>query len=89
MMSRLHGTLDNFYVLPDSRGPNRQSQSDFRDQPHFTELRSLFRKYLELYRCIVSALLLNVPMIALILLLDLRHTDRSILTWSYIICVIE
>jgi len=46
------------------------------------------KKSADLYRHLIMALVLNVPVIYVILLLDTRHVDFTAMTWLYFSCVV-
>jgi membrane-anchored protein YejM (alkaline phosphatase superfamily) len=46
------------------------------------------KKSADLYRHLIMALVLNVPVIYMILMLDMRRVDFTILTWFYFSCVV-
>ena len=57
---------------------------------YFNKIKKLLKEkdFANLYRHLVMALLLNVPVIYLILWLDVKQADFTLLSWFYISCVI-
>ena len=57
---------------------------------YFNKIKKLLKEkdFTNLYRHLVMALLLNVPVIYLILWLDVKQADFTLLSWFYISCVI-